>query len=180
MATADEEPDQGSTPFEPLAGLMHLLDGSAIRCSFDASDLAAYLGRDSSRHLSASGAVLGEALIDRHALRPVEPGEGERFIKAFGQAKQVISSMKGVGRLTLSRCVERPNSYLLVVTGTRSRTTPRASGSLSSIRSGGGYFIKSTSRFRPSSTSGPSMRPSDETHRRRRPDGGRRIGHWDG
>src|SRR5207342_26724 len=51
-------------PLELLVSLVHLLDGTAITCSFDAPDLAAYLGGHGSRHLSASGAALGEALAD--------------------------------------------------------------------------------------------------------------------
>src|SRR4051795_662525 len=43
---------------------MYLLDGTPVTCSFDAPDLAAYLGGHGSRHLSASGAALGEALAD--------------------------------------------------------------------------------------------------------------------
>src|SRR3954454_8982778 len=51
---------------------MHLLDGTAITCSFDAPDLAAYLGGHGSRHLGASGTALGETLINRSE----EHGEG--------------------------------------------------------------------------------------------------------
>src|SRR3954454_12134510 len=51
---------------------MHLLDGTAITCSFDAPDLAAYLGGHGSRHLGASGGALGEALTNRSE----EHGEG--------------------------------------------------------------------------------------------------------
>lgn len=55
-------------------------------------------------------------MILEHALLPVKPGTDERFIQAFGQAKHLISAIKGFRSLTLSRCIERPNTYLLLVT----------------------------------------------------------------
>ena len=54
-------------------------------------------------------------MILEHALLPVKPGTEERFVEAFDEARQVISSMSGFRSLTLSRCVERPRTYLLLV-----------------------------------------------------------------
>jgi heme-degrading monooxygenase HmoA len=54
-------------------------------------------------------------MVLEHALLPVKPGLEERFTEAFGQAKGIISSTKGFRRLTLSRCLERPNTYVLLV-----------------------------------------------------------------
>ena len=50
-----------------------------------------------------------------HAVLPVKPGTDVRFLEAFGEAKQIISSMTGFRSLSLSRCVERPSTYLLLV-----------------------------------------------------------------
>ena len=54
-------------------------------------------------------------MILEHALLPVIPGEEVDFEVAFAEAKVIIASMPGFLRLTLSRCLERPNIYLLQV-----------------------------------------------------------------
>ncbi len=54
-------------------------------------------------------------MILEHALLSVKQGEQEAFEAAFGQAKGIIAGMPGFGRLTLSRCVERAGTYLLLV-----------------------------------------------------------------
>jgi heme-degrading monooxygenase HmoA len=54
-------------------------------------------------------------VILEHALLPVKPGEEVGFESAFAEAKAVIATMPGFLRLTLSRCRERPSSYLLLV-----------------------------------------------------------------
>lgn len=53
-------------------------------------------------------------MIVEHALLPVKPGEEAAFEAAFVQAKPIIAAMPGFRGLTLSRCVERPNTYLLL------------------------------------------------------------------
>jgi len=53
--------------------------------------------------------ILEQAVLD------VRPGQTEAFEVAFAQAKTIISAMPGFQRLTLSRCVERPSVYLLLV-----------------------------------------------------------------
>ena len=54
-------------------------------------------------------------MILEHALLSVEDGEQDAFEAAFGQATEPIAGMPGFGRLTLSRCLERSNTYLLLV-----------------------------------------------------------------
>jgi heme-degrading monooxygenase HmoA len=54
-------------------------------------------------------------MILEHALLPVKPGEESRFEAAFAEAKAFIASVPGFGRLSLSRCLERPDTYLLLV-----------------------------------------------------------------
>lgn len=54
-------------------------------------------------------------MILEHALLPVIPGREAEFESAFEQAKKIIASMPGFSGLTLSRCVERPSGYLLLV-----------------------------------------------------------------
>jgi heme-degrading monooxygenase HmoA len=55
-------------------------------------------------------------MITEHALLPVKPGLETEFEEAFASARLIISSMPGFRGLTLSRGVERSNSYLLLVT----------------------------------------------------------------
>ena len=54
-------------------------------------------------------------VILEHALLPVKPGEEADFESAFTEAKAIIAAMPGFLRLTLSRCLEHPNTYLLLV-----------------------------------------------------------------
>jgi heme-degrading monooxygenase HmoA len=54
-------------------------------------------------------------VILEHALLSVRPGQQEAFEDAFAQARGIIAAMPGFGGLTLSRCLERPDGYLLLV-----------------------------------------------------------------
>jgi heme-degrading monooxygenase HmoA len=54
-------------------------------------------------------------VILEHALLPVRPGEEAAFESAFAEAKAIIAAMPGFLHLTLSRCLENPNTYLLLV-----------------------------------------------------------------
>jgi heme-degrading monooxygenase HmoA len=54
-------------------------------------------------------------VILEHAVLPVVPGREAEFEEAFDQAKGIIASMPGFAGLTLSRCLERPEGYLLLV-----------------------------------------------------------------
>ncbi|WP_166615448.1 antibiotic biosynthesis monooxygenase family protein [Kineococcus vitellinus] len=53
--------------------------------------------------------ILEQAVLD------VRPGHSDAFEAAFSKAKTIICTMPGFQRLTLSRCVERPDTYLLLV-----------------------------------------------------------------
>jgi heme-degrading monooxygenase HmoA len=59
--------------------------------------------------------AMSSLMILEHALLNVIRGEESHFEDAFGQAKQIISSMPGFRSLRLSRCIEQPNRYLLLV-----------------------------------------------------------------
>jgi len=54
-------------------------------------------------------------VILEHALLPVRPGQEADFERAFATAKDIISAVPGFRNLTLSRCLERPGGYLLLV-----------------------------------------------------------------
>jgi heme-degrading monooxygenase HmoA len=54
-------------------------------------------------------------VILEHALLPVKAGSEPAFERAFAEAKEIITAMPGFRGLTLSRCVERPATYLLLV-----------------------------------------------------------------
>jgi len=54
-------------------------------------------------------------MIIEHALLPVKEGQEQRFESAFANAKTIIAQSPGFRRLTLSRCLERPGAYLLLV-----------------------------------------------------------------
>ncbi|GAA1060783.1 antibiotic biosynthesis monooxygenase [Agromyces bracchium] len=54
-------------------------------------------------------------MILEHAILPVVPGREAAFEAAFAEARPIISSMPGFVDLTLSRSVETPNEYLLLV-----------------------------------------------------------------
>jgi heme-degrading monooxygenase HmoA len=54
-------------------------------------------------------------MITEHALLPVIPGREEEFEAAFADAKRLIAGSPGFRGLTLSRCIERPAAYLLLV-----------------------------------------------------------------
>ncbi|MBO3095401.1 antibiotic biosynthesis monooxygenase family protein [Cellulomonas dongxiuzhuiae] len=55
-------------------------------------------------------------MVLEHALLSVVPGREAEFEDAFARARAVIASMPGFEGLTLSRCLERPGTYLLLVT----------------------------------------------------------------
>ena len=54
-------------------------------------------------------------MITEHAALPIIPGREEEFEAAFAAAKHIIASSPGFAGLTLSRCLERPSGYLLLV-----------------------------------------------------------------
>ncbi|MDQ2728104.1 MAG: antibiotic biosynthesis monooxygenase [Actinomycetota bacterium] len=54
-------------------------------------------------------------MVLEHALLSVKPGQENDFEAAFARARTLIADMPGFGRLTLSRCLERASTYLLLV-----------------------------------------------------------------
>jgi len=54
-------------------------------------------------------------VITEHALLPVIPGREEDFEAAFAQARHIIASMRGFLAMSLSRSIESPHMYLLLV-----------------------------------------------------------------
>ena len=54
-------------------------------------------------------------MITEHALLPVIPGREAEFEVAFAEARGIICSMPGFLSLSLSRSIETPSSYLLLV-----------------------------------------------------------------
>ena len=54
-------------------------------------------------------------MITEHAILPVRPGLEEAFVAAFQKARSLIESMPGFRSLSLSRSVEVPASFLLLV-----------------------------------------------------------------
>ncbi|HWU31791.1 MAG TPA: antibiotic biosynthesis monooxygenase [Marmoricola sp.] len=54
-------------------------------------------------------------MILEHAILPVIPGLEDDFLVAFEQARPIITSMAGFVDLSLQRCLERPNEFLLLV-----------------------------------------------------------------
>ena len=54
-------------------------------------------------------------MITEHALVRVDPARSVEFEAAFEQATPLISAMRGFRGLTLSRCMERDDTYLLLV-----------------------------------------------------------------
>jgi heme-degrading monooxygenase HmoA len=54
-------------------------------------------------------------VVVEHALLSVRPGAEGDFERVFATAKAIIAAMPGFEGLSLSRGLERPNTYLLVV-----------------------------------------------------------------
>jgi len=54
-------------------------------------------------------------MITEHVILPVIPGREAEFEAAFAEARGIISAMPGFRSLQLSRSIESPNQYLLLV-----------------------------------------------------------------
>ncbi|WP_432546428.1 antibiotic biosynthesis monooxygenase family protein [Kineococcus sp. SYSU DK004] len=54
-------------------------------------------------------------MVLEHAVLDVRPGQTDAFEAAFSTAGAIISAAPGFQHLTLSRCVERRGTYLLLV-----------------------------------------------------------------
>jgi heme-degrading monooxygenase HmoA len=58
-------------------------------------------------------------MVLEHALLSVKPGQDDDFVAAFAQAKTIIAAVPGFVRLTLSKCLQRVSTYLLLVEWSR-------------------------------------------------------------
>jgi heme-degrading monooxygenase HmoA len=56
-----------------------------------------------------------DLVIVELAILPVIPGQEDAFERAFADARKIIAGMPGFTSLTLSRGIESPSSYLLLV-----------------------------------------------------------------
>ncbi len=54
-------------------------------------------------------------MITEHALLDVVAGCEDEFVAAMEQAKAIIAASPGFVSLSVARCVERPNRFLLLV-----------------------------------------------------------------
>ncbi|MGY1729113.1 antibiotic biosynthesis monooxygenase family protein [Geodermatophilus sp. SYSU D01062] len=54
-------------------------------------------------------------MVLEHALLPVRPGREDAFEAAFARARPIVEASPGFRFLRLSRCLERPGTYLLLV-----------------------------------------------------------------
>lgn len=54
-------------------------------------------------------------MITEHALLPVIPGQEAEFIETMDRAKAIIAASPGFISLRVSRCLERPSAFLLLV-----------------------------------------------------------------
>ncbi|AXT51722.1 antibiotic biosynthesis monooxygenase [Aquimarina sp. BL5] len=54
-------------------------------------------------------------MILEQAILYIKQGESKTFEKTFGEARKIISSMKGFIKLDLLKCVEEIDKYLLLV-----------------------------------------------------------------
>ena len=86
-------------------------------------------------------------MVLEHALLPVVPGREADFEAAFAEARSLIAASPGSRRLSLSRCLERPGTHLLLVESERLRTTPRASAARSPTSAGGNFLHSSYAPF---------------------------------
>jgi heme-degrading monooxygenase HmoA len=53
--------------------------------------------------------------VTEHAVLPVRPGQAADFIEAMDRAKAIIAASPGFISLRVARCVEQPDTFLLLV-----------------------------------------------------------------
>jgi heme-degrading monooxygenase HmoA len=54
-------------------------------------------------------------VILEHAVLPVIPGQEAEFIETMDRAKAIIASAPGFLSLRVSRCIEQPGNFLLLI-----------------------------------------------------------------
>jgi heme-degrading monooxygenase HmoA len=59
--------------------------------------------------------IYSHTVIVEHAVLQIRLGMSDEFRLAFREAEQIIRRMHGFRSLTLSRCIERPEVFLLLV-----------------------------------------------------------------
>ena len=91
-------------------------------------------------------------MVLEHAVLSVKPGQETDFEDAFSRAKGIIAGMPGFGGLTLSRCLERSSTYLLLVTWDQLEDHTVGFRSSSEYQQWRRCCTTSTSRSRPWST----------------------------
>jgi heme-degrading monooxygenase HmoA len=62
-----------------------------------------------------STGAYSHTVIVEHAVLQIRPGMSDEFRLAFSEAERIICRMHGFQSLTLSRCIERPEVFLLLV-----------------------------------------------------------------
>jgi heme-degrading monooxygenase HmoA len=55
-----------------------------------------------------------DAPVFEQVLLPVRPGQTEPLEAAFARARPLVAATRGLGELTLRRCLERTDAYLLL------------------------------------------------------------------
>src|SRR2546422_8480220 len=93
-------------------------------------------------------------MILEHAPLDVRPGQATEFERAFGEAKAIIASMPGFLRLSLSRGIERPSAYLLLVEWDRLEDHWRVLEAPGSTKIGAAFCTISTIHCRRLTTTG--------------------------
>jgi heme-degrading monooxygenase HmoA len=54
-------------------------------------------------------------VITEHAVLPVRPGQAAAFVEAMDRAKAIIAASPGFISLRVARCLERPDTFVLLV-----------------------------------------------------------------
>lgn len=54
-------------------------------------------------------------MVLEHVILPVIAGKEKEFEAAFEKARPIITSQKGLVDLTLRKCLEEPNKYLMLI-----------------------------------------------------------------
>jgi hypothetical protein len=92
-------------------------------------------------------------VIVEHAVLQIRPGMTDEFLLAFSEAKQIIERISGLQSLTLSRCIERAEVFLLLVAWGRIEATPSDFAAHPPISDGANSCTSCMNPFRWSSTS---------------------------
>ena len=112
--------DPGQVPDITIAGFGHeqLVNAAYVSDAGKALDLAARdrppSTRDRRTYVCASH--YARTMIREHALLPVRPGREADFEAAFAVAAPLVAATPGFVDLALTRSIESPSTYLLLIT----------------------------------------------------------------